>query len=224
VALLAWEGSAAPLRLGGHKGAVSAVAFSPDGKRLAAAGLEDGIGSLWDVSGLGKSSRGEPSLLHALPCPPLMCDLAFSPDGRRLAGVSRDLVKMWDVGTGHEVLTLRGAAQRNWDPAFNARILFSPDGHRLAATNWDETVSVWEAERATDDDAVVRRQVARRQAADARAAFWHLQEAEDCLRHHNRLAARFHLDRLRRATLPGPLQARRESLVRQLNEPEGKGS
>ena len=77
----------------------------------------------------------------------LLCDLAFSPDGKRLAGASRDLIKMWDAETGVEVLTLRGAPQRYRDPPFNARVIFHPDGTRLAGTNWNESISVWDARR-----------------------------------------------------------------------------
>ncbi len=133
------------------------------------------------------------------------------------------MVKVWDVGTGHEVLTLRGAPQRHWDPAFNPRVLFSPDGGQLVATNWDETISLWEADALEDEGAVARRQVLRRQAADARAPFWHLQEAEGCLEHNNRRAARFHLDRLGAAALSAPLEARKERLVAQLRKGADKG-
>ena len=52
---------------------------------------------------------------------------------------------MWEVETGHEALTLRGAPQRYWDPSFNPRLTFSPDGAQLAGTNWDESISNWEA-------------------------------------------------------------------------------
>jgi hypothetical protein len=156
--------------------------------------------------------------------PQFLCDLAFHPDGRRLAGVSRDVVKVWDAGTGHEVLTLRGAPPRHWDPAFNPRVLFSPDGRRLVATNWDETISVWEADALDDETAVARRQAARRRAADARAPFWHLQEAEGCLEHNNRPAARFHLGRLGNAQLSAPLQARRERLEKELMRGAEKGN
>ena len=97
-------------------------------------------------------------------------------------------------------------------------MLFSPDGKRLAATNWDETISVWEAEMPAGDEAVLRHQEAHRRAADERAPFWHLQEAEDCLEHNNPKAAQFHLRLLRDAPFPEPLRARKARLVSQLNE------
>jgi WD40 repeat protein len=141
----------------------------------------------------------------------LLCDLTFSPDGRRLAGITRDLVLMWDTETGQQVLTLRGAPQRHWDPAFNPRVTFSPDGRRLAGTNWDETISLWYA-----DAPAAPGPARRRQAAEARAPLWHLEEAEDCLDHNNRRAALFHLHRIEGQTLPPPLQAFRGRLTARL--------
>jgi WD40 repeat protein len=210
VLLIDWERSRRVVAMTGHKSHVSAVAFSPDGRRLASAELEEGVVKLWELEAEGAHEAA------ALPSPGLLCDLTFSPDGRRLAGITRDLVLMWDVETGQEVLTLRGAPQRHWDPAFNPRVTFSPDGQRLAGTNWDETISLWEADAPVDDGELARRQTARRQAAKARAPLWHLEEAEDCLDHNNRRAALFHLRRIEGLPLPSPLEALRDRLARRL--------
>ncbi len=232
VTLVDWAKPRRTTRLAAHRGPVGALAFSPvpleapagDGARgnhwlLASAGVEDRKVQLWDVTPQRAAPRVSAVTRQPIKAPQLVCDLAFSPDGKRLAGVTRDVAKMWDAATGHEVLTLRGAPQRHWDPAFNPRVLFSPDGKRLAVTNWDETISVWEADAPADEAAGARQQASRRWAAEARAAFWHLQEAEECLEHNNRPAALFHLGRLGDAELPAPLQARKERLVRQMNAP-----
>lgn len=218
VLLVDWAGSAKPVLLPGHQSHVAAVAFSGDGRWLASAGVGDNTLTIWEVESFDPASGLPPAPAHSVPAPAFLCDLAFSPDGRRLAGIARDIVKMWDVGTGHEVLTLRGAPERHWDPAFNPRVAFSPDGKRLVGTNWDESISMWDAGSQTDENTLGQWQAARRQAADARAVYWHLQEAEDCLEHSKRSAALFHFRRLGSATLPAPLQARKERLAAQLGQ------
>jgi WD40 repeat protein/serine/threonine protein kinase len=197
---------------------VTALAFDPDGALLASAGQGEGILRIWSVEELTALGKESPEPEHTLPAPSTLYDLAFSPDGKRLAGISRDLVKLWDVATGHEVLTLRGAPQRHWDPPFNPRVVFSSDSSRLAATNWNESISLWAAEDQTHEVDVDRRQAARRKAADLRARFWHLQEAEHCLQHHNPAAAQFHFQRLGDAPLSEPLQVRRDRVGRLLRE------
>lgn len=159
-----------------------------------------------------------------MPAPGLMCDLTFSPDGKRLAGASRDLIKMWDADTGVEVLTLRGAPQRYRDPPFNARVVFHSDGTRLAGTSWNESISVWDAPRETGEEARLQQQQARRLAADERALFWHLQEAEYYMKQNNKSAARFHLRRLDAAPLPGPLQKRKKQLEEMVKPAERGGN
>src|SRR6185503_12212600 len=112
---------------------------------------------IWEIGPSGAASAAQP--VHIVAAPTLICDLAFSPDGRRLAGINRDLLKIWDVAADQEVLTLRGAPQRHWDPAFNPRIAFSPDGKRLVGTNWNESISMWDAGDASDEDALARHQI-----------------------------------------------------------------
>ena len=66
------------------------VAFSPDGRRLAAAGFGAAV-MLWDTE------TGQEVL--ELPCPRMgVTSAAFSPDGRRLAAIINDgTVMVWDA-------------------------------------------------------------------------------------------------------------------------------
>ena len=78
-----------------HGGAIHAVAFSPDGHRLATAG-QDQTARLWDVA------TGHPLAL-ALGHDGPVTSLAFSPDGATLATGGHDgTLRHWDAVTGEE--------------------------------------------------------------------------------------------------------------------------
>ncbi|MGQ9699766.1 MAG: WD40 repeat domain-containing protein [Candidatus Bipolaricaulaceae bacterium] len=114
------------------------LAFSPDGKLLAASLLDSRTIKLWDVA------SGEE--VHAISSP--VQALAFSPDGKLLAGALHTLqdfrIKLWRVGTWEEVLVLPGHTD------VVSALAFSPAGNFLALSieilrpdRCDETVHIW---------------------------------------------------------------------------------
>jgi WD40 repeat protein len=109
------------------------VALSADGKLLAR-GAIDGVVDVWDVA-TGKK-------LHKLKGHTAsVCRVAFSPDGKTLASAATTWgiwppgaeeargpgeMKLWDLVTGKERVTLKG------HPGLALSLAFSPDGKTLA--------------------------------------------------------------------------------------------
>jgi WD40 repeat protein len=125
------------------------VAFSPNGRRLAASGqvharlpngeatpndshsnglllvfdLETGT-TLWRVAGMKTG---------------IIRDLAFSPDGKTIATADNFCtITIWDSSTGQSLSQLRGHDR------LVSSVAFSPDGKKLASASWDSTVVVWD--------------------------------------------------------------------------------
>jgi hypothetical protein len=114
-------------------GAISSVAFSPNGKILAATTAEGQI-RLW------QAMDGQPLLTwegHTN----WAWSVAFSPDGQTLASGSADqTVRLWDVYTGQSLKTLSGHTNLVYSVAF------SPDGRLLASGSVDETIKLWDVQ------------------------------------------------------------------------------
>src|SRR5262249_34561082 len=102
----------------GHRNAVTALQFSPDGRTLATGG-NDKTMQFWDVNNINLKS---PLFGHA----DEVTALAFSPGGGTLASGAREQVKLWSIAAQAEVATLEGHA----GPVDH--VAFSPDGSTLA--------------------------------------------------------------------------------------------
>jgi Tol biopolymer transport system component len=127
-------GQPSGLPLPGHKGAVRAVAFAPDGKAVATTGA-DGTVRVWD------HSTGQETLKLELPGEG--AGVAFSPDGKTLAAASRGkaaALLVWDI-SGKEIWRSAGRNAAAWAGA----VTFSPDGSRIVAGAEDGGVVVFDA-------------------------------------------------------------------------------
>lgn len=118
--------------LTGHKYDVWAVAFSPDGKRLASGGFNEGAVRIWDIS------TGEALILEGHTA--AIEGLAFHPNGEWLATASDDFtMKIWDTATGEllrEVVDFQDVVDG---------VAFNSDGTRLAATSTGVELRIWDA-------------------------------------------------------------------------------
>src|SRR5436190_331007 len=115
-----------------HLNAVSAVAWSPDGKELASASYDKTV-QVWDpVTGHRFTTyRGHSNWVTAV---------AWSPNGKYLASAGYDkTVQVWDAATGKHLVTYHGHADTV------TSIAWSPDGSHIASAGFDKTVQVWQS-------------------------------------------------------------------------------
>jgi WD40 repeat protein len=121
--------------LTGPASTVRAVAFSHDGRLLAAAGglaARSGEVLIWDVAQrkLLQTIHGHADCIYGV---------AFSPDGKSIATGSYDkLIKLWDVTSGKEIRTFKD----HIDAVY--AVAFTPDGKRLVSGAADRTVKIWD--------------------------------------------------------------------------------
>jgi len=120
----------------GFKGGTGWVlAFSPDGKTMAMAGIEVTLREVGDV-------RAEPKVKRKLKTHERSAlSVTYSPDGKTLAVGNYDgTVQLWDLTTPEP----REKAELKGHTAYATGVGFSPDGKLLASGSFDQNLFVWD--------------------------------------------------------------------------------
>ena len=118
------------------------VAFSPDGKLLAAAvnivNTDLHVLVVWEVAG-----RKEVRRIESKEEDDRWQSIAFSPDGKTIAtGGLHNIVKLWDAATGK--LRARLKAPHEYSNEYTNGLSFSPDGSQLATAGDIGGVRLWD--------------------------------------------------------------------------------
>ena len=123
----------AKARFGMDKGAISDVAFTPDGKTLTTVS-RNGTIRFWNTT---NGDQRFPTVAHKR----VGTVLAFSPDGTILAAVGLcNTIRLWNVTDGKLGSTFVAGH-------FNVEaIAFSPDDALLASGGWDD-LTLWDVRR-----------------------------------------------------------------------------
>ena len=123
--------------LDGFKTVLPAVAWSPDGARLAVGGRE---GTVWICEPAGK-------ILHALPFDRLAFSqplhLTWSTNGETLQATSNSAMRRWNAATGEKVAQL-DSPFRGLAGSSSASI--TADGRLAVAAGMDEVARIWDTE------------------------------------------------------------------------------
>lgn len=120
-----------------HRDFIGGVAYSPDGKLLAAGGYQGSI-VLFD-SATGRKLREMQAFASQFPA------LVFAPDGRTLASAGSKRIQIWDVASGKELRRFDEEVTDTYSHHFIVPLVFSSDGTKLASVAPDHSVRVWSA-------------------------------------------------------------------------------
>jgi len=122
----------------GHQGSVTAVAVTPDGKRIVS-GSDDHTIRVWDLetgAAIGGPIEGHKNLVTAV---------AVTPDGKHIVSGSDDrTIRVWDLETGAAIgKPIKGHKDRV------TAVAVTSDGKRIVSGSYDKTIRVWDLETGT---------------------------------------------------------------------------
>lgn len=124
-----------------HNGAAFAVAFAPNGTRVATGGTDAQI-KVWDITPLPSPIQLEFNVTETNGS---ILTLEYSPDGSVLAvGTTNGTVRLYETGNYTLIGTLAGHNETLRDLAF------SPDGALLASGSADDKVVLWDVANQTE--------------------------------------------------------------------------
>jgi WD40 repeat protein len=127
-------------RFVGQPYAVSALAFSPDGRSAVSAG-NGAMAILWDMETGEEIRRFEDYWVDSPWSIESYWDVQFSPDGKQIyAAHSKGPIIVWDVESGAKIRELTGHQQ------FAAGMTFSNDGQRLVSGGADSQIIFWDTQ------------------------------------------------------------------------------
>jgi len=108
------------------------VAFSPDGRQLASASL-DNSAKVWDIPGGGpaRTLTGQAAAVAAL---------AVKPDGKEAAVAAGRSVRIWDLAKSASIEELEGFASEV------SSVAWRQDGAQIAAGDRSHTIRLWKGD------------------------------------------------------------------------------